>query len=430
MKSLGSLLLIVGTALAGIGAANTEKASRSLPLTDQSKLTGEFLFDHLRADDSSSVKANTALTAQHIQAMLAAGIETVQVVRGSQESAGGALGRVLTKTVQVPGKIIVARGTELTAEAVAKLRDAKLDTVTVKVPPRDKETVSLDKAAGRVLAKPVEIGKKKREFKAGDTLTLKRFAQLRGRAATVTVHDRDGKTMSLAEAMRKVPPPEKETIQLSNGAIVARTPPLKLPPLELAADLEHEDADLLPAGRFIDQPALDGLTKAGVTSVEVKISGKFAFAGWALSWMFVMGIAVMGIGVFVSRSSTRGAATDGSAESEVMTAAAIRSHLEAMTRAVEALAAQADSMECEQIHTQLDPLFVRYGQPFIDHREVLRSAFGGVGFAHIMGPFASAERRLNRAWSAAVDGYVDEAREQVAAAGPYLHETLDAFPET
>jgi hypothetical protein len=113
-----------------------------------------------------------------------------------------------------------------------------------------------------------------------------------------------------------------------------------------------------------------------------------------------------------------------------MTAAAIRSHLEAMTRAVEALAAQADSMECEQIHTQLDPLFVRYGQPFIDHREVLRSAFGGVGFAHIMGPFASAERRLNRAWSAAVDGYVDEAREQVAAAGPYLHETLDAFPET
>ncbi len=300
MKLLGNLLLIVGTVLAGLAAANSERASRLLPL-DRVPATEEFLFNDV-ADPMSK------------------------------------------DTVLVP------RGTALTGVVIAGLRKAGLESVLVRVPPRASEVLPTAECAGRVLAKPVVAGKDK----AGKPLVHK-------------------------------------------------------------------------AGKFVDTRLLAILQEAGVASAEVKISRRFAFADWDMKWVFLLGVLAMIAGVILIRSQMGGAKSiDGSGE--LVTTATVHGWLQQLTQEVERMAARVQTMEVDAIHTSLTPMFAEYGQPFVDHRELLRKEFGGAKFARILGPFASAERRLNRAWSAAVDQYVDEARAQVQAALPYLHESLAAFP--
>lgn len=57
---------------------------------------------------------------------------------------------------------------------------------------------------------------------------------------------------------------------------------------------------------------------------------------------------------------------------------------------------------------------------FADARNALIQRFGLQAFAEIMTQFASGERYLNRAWSAAADGYLHEARDSVNRANAHI----------
>lgn len=57
---------------------------------------------------------------------------------------------------------------------------------------------------------------------------------------------------------------------------------------------------------------------------------------------------------------------------------------------------------------------------FVDAREAIARVHGTQAYADIMGEFAAGERYVNRVWSAAAEGYVDEASE-------YLSRSLDQF---
>ncbi len=57
---------------------------------------------------------------------------------------------------------------------------------------------------------------------------------------------------------------------------------------------------------------------------------------------------------------------------------------------------------------------------FADARNALIQRFGLQGFADVMTQFASAERFVNRAWSAAADGYVGEASDSLERAEAHL----------
>ena len=302
MKVIGAVLLALGTALAGLGAANAERSSRNVAVADATALKGQVLYDSVTLDD-----------------------------KGTDDPADD---------------VTLARDSEVDDAAIAKLEAAGIESVTVRYPPRDSEMVTLGDAPGRVL-----------------------------------------------------------------------TTEIKLP----------GDAKPLRKGRYLDDEAMQALEQAKIASVPVKISRDFAFGRWGQAWLFGLGILVMLAGVFLTRQGMR-AAVGGGGGADAVTAETMRTWLETFESSVEQLAHGVDTMECDEIHHRLDPLFVEFGQPFVEHREVLRVAFGGAGFANILGPFASAERRLNRAWSAAVDGYPDEARAQVKAAGPYLQESLEAFP--
>jgi hypothetical protein len=51
---------------------------------------------------------------------------------------------------------------------------------------------------------------------------------------------------------------------------------------------------------------------------------------------------------------------------------------------------------------------------FAAARHNLLALYGFGGFARIVGEFSRGERAVNRAWSAAVDGYSQESRDYVA----------------
>jgi hypothetical protein len=79
------------------------------------------------------------------------------------------------------------------------------------------------------------------------------------------------------------------------------------------------------------------------------------------------------------------------------------------------LAAMPDP-DCAAIHRELDrvidgPLF-----DFIQASRQLQARFGFGPYARVIGEFSRGERAVNRAWSAAVDGYPGEAHEWLGRA--------------
>lgn len=294
--TIGNLLLVTGTALSGIGGANAQRASRAMAL-DEVPASGEVLFGDV-TDDS--------------------------------------------------GELLLAAGGELDVSSIEELKAAGVETVLVRVPPRDTESVSATDPEATV-----------------------------GR--------------SLSEA------------------------------LTVSEDVT------IPAGKFIDEKVAAQIAGSGVERVDVNVVREFSFDDWDGKALFLAGILAMVAGITVKRTARIEVAdeADGSGASGP---AQMRQRLEDMSRAVADLAARAETMDAEAIHGELTPLFSEYGQPFVDDRHVLTAAWGAGRYAAILGPFSSAERRLNRAWSAAVDGALEEARLQLAAAVPYLEESLAAFP--
>ncbi len=66
---------------------------------------------------------------------------------------------------------------------------------------------------------------------------------------------------------------------------------------------------------------------------------------------------------------------------------------------------------------------------FADARQALVKRFGLEVYADVMTEFASAERYVNRSWSAAADGYVDEVASSLARANQHLQNTKELLVE-
>ena len=60
------------------------------------------------------------------------------------------------------------------------------------------------------------------------------------------------------------------------------------------------------------------------------------------------------------------------------------------------------------VHARIDRELLEDLGRFVDEREAMIHAHGMHVYAEVMSLFAGAERLINRAWSASVDGYVDE----------------------
>ena len=99
----------------------------------------------------------------------------------------------------------------------------------------------------------------------------------------------------------------------------------------------------------------------------------------------------------------------------------VRGKLQEIEEQITALVGQLDEMTCEEVLTFIDDRCVPVFAEFADGRTVIANRFGTSVYAEVMTEFASGERYVNRAWSAAADGYVDEVVDCVRAAQQFLH---------
>lgn len=126
-----------------------------------------------------------------------------------------------------------------------------------------------------------------------------------------------------------------------------------------------------------------------------------------VQWSIVIPSLVMGlIGVALIQLSIRG-------QSQAVDA--VRSNigkLEAsLARIVESITqldADKQSINVYDVHDRIDELFMADLDTFVENRESMGHAFGLQSYADVMTHFATAERYLNRCWSASADGYIDE----------------------
>ncbi len=91
----------------------------------------------------------------------------------------------------------------------------------------------------------------------------------------------------------------------------------------------------------------------------------------------------------------------------------LRQSLTQLIAEVQQLEGQMPGMTPESVVAYIDERCVEHCNSFADQREHLKSAFGLIGFGEVMSEFASGERFLNRVWSAAADGYMEEAYRSV-----------------
>ena len=102
----------------------------------------------------------------------------------------------------------------------------------------------------------------------------------------------------------------------------------------------------------------------------------------------------------------------------------LRQSLDTVLALVEGLSVRqnrslADVLRCIDREC-VDPL-----ADFAEARQSLVKRFGMAVYAEVMTEFASAERLINRSWSAAADGYVDEVEQSLVRAKAHLTRARD-----
>ena len=173
------------------------------------------------------------------------------------------------------------------------------------------------------------------------------------------------------------------------------------------------DAQLIQSLR--DQPAelmiKDETRKVEFSSVRVK---EFAWSRWSGRWYFLLSLAVLVGGAFLTRRAAKLAAAVADHDQPEGATGSPEALLDAVHDAVQELAA---AVEKAAGHDEQKSLILDHiGQlqkgdlaRFYESRDRLIAQKGLGYYAELMDRFALAERHLNRAWSAAADDHTEEA---------------------
>ena len=127
-----------------------------------------------------------------------------------------------------------------------------------------------------------------------------------------------------------------------------------------------------------------------------------------LTGPFAVSLGVMVVSILILRRGQRpekAAAQAGDASSVFDFTACLRD----ITDNLDRLAGSKEELTCERIHRELDHLIEGPLFDFAQARDSLLATFGFASYARVIAEFTRGERAASRAWSAAVDGYLDEA---------------------
>jgi hypothetical protein len=86
-----------------------------------------------------------------------------------------------------------------------------------------------------------------------------------------------------------------------------------------------------------------------------------------------------------------------------------------------------ETMDVHALPDAIDARFSPHFEAFVEARHSIPHLWGSQAYADVMSPFAAGERYLNRVWSTAADGYVDEAHASLTRAREQLEAARAAF---
>jgi hypothetical protein len=126
-----------------------------------------------------------------------------------------------------------------------------------------------------------------------------------------------------------------------------------------------------------------------------------------IPWMMYAAFAAVGVaGVIVLRRQKQAAQRLSAASLTGLST--VLEKLQECSNKIDDLRLHLDDLTCEEVLEYIDLECTPALYEFAEGREVIANRCGLTSYAMVMTEFASGERYLNRAWSAAADGYVDE----------------------
>lgn len=166
-----------------------------------------------------------------------------------------------------------------------------------------------------------------------------------------------------------------------------------------------------------------GLLLITVGTVLGSLAG--SFSADTVSWpMFVPGLVLGILGVVLAQWAIRREKTDTSTLSAHIQD--IESSLAALAKGVTELDHDKSDDAVYELPGRIETELYPHLETFVDARESMIPLFGLQAYADVMGLFAGGERYLNRVWSSAAEGYVDEAHRSLAKARTYLTSANEA----
>ena len=148
--------------------------------------------------------------------------------------------------------------------------------------------------------------------------------------------------------------------------------------------------------------------------------GEFAFGRWTHRYYFIGSVVLLTLCGLGQRALSKGGALKKGAAAPVDSIASAIAELKSVRESV--LAMQSDKARLAEIIDRVGELQQTHLAAFPEAREVM-VARGGLGkYANVMDAFAGAERKINRAWSAAADGDLGESFENLELGIPMLEE--------
>jgi hypothetical protein len=156
-----------------------------------------------------------------------------------------------------------------------------------------------------------------------------------------------------------------------------------------------------------------------------------AGASWpAPEWRGIaLGILIVLAGIFVKRRAAAPPielAENATASGRVSRSGSLLDGVREMVSGVSNLASGAQELALESIKERVEDLNYLGPDRIAEAQEALAARIGFTGYAEVMAPLATAERLLNRAWSAATDGHRPECVRALSEAVPYAKEAEQA----
>ena len=121
---------------------------------------------------------------------------------------------------------------------------------------------------------------------------------------------------------------------------------------------------------------------------------------------FALSMLVSIVGIFLIKSIEK--SETGNAETLSTNMKNIEESLEHIVSGVKKIRSDINPENPQQVRIKIDALLPVYLEEFVVARKTIGHVYGLNEYANVMNFFATAERYLNRVWSASTDGYIDE----------------------